>query len=312
MKERKPVNMDNVVITKPHEAAATLAQIADQINGAHDGVEAATRDAVGHARRAGELLLQVKARLPHGQWGPWLDAHFKGSHETAERYMRIAKHWDVVVAQGGRELGIRRALKLIAQDKDAPEGPKASLVTDLPLATEDLDHAGETAPEPKGRGTMSPVEDAVTAQPASAKEKAATTIISGEKDAPQKPVAGGPRKVYDGTGNLVTDPRYNEVFADREEFVELFAIAKKLRERVRQLVERAGGATIHKDSALASFGVVLQELEVRVPHVVCTVCNGNKLVIGNEKKACEACGGAGWLDVFLHGLVATNPKRRKS
>ncbi len=35
----------------------------------------------------GECLLQVKAHLPHGAWGPWLRVEIGWSNQTALNYM---------------------------------------------------------------------------------------------------------------------------------------------------------------------------------------------------------------------------------
>ena len=46
---------------------------------------------MGHAIKAGKLLLQAKAQLPHGQFLPWLESNCWGSARQAQRYMRAAK-----------------------------------------------------------------------------------------------------------------------------------------------------------------------------------------------------------------------------
>jgi len=43
--------------------------------------------------RIGEKLIQVKERLPHGQFGPWLDEEFGWSKRTARRFMHVANHF---------------------------------------------------------------------------------------------------------------------------------------------------------------------------------------------------------------------------
>jgi hypothetical protein len=53
--------------------------------------ERAWRDAVGHAIRAGELLIEAKAQVRHGEWLPWLEANFPFSERTARNYMRLAR-----------------------------------------------------------------------------------------------------------------------------------------------------------------------------------------------------------------------------
>lgn len=39
----------------------------------------------------GERLMEVKARLPHGQFGPWLSAEFAWSQDTAGGFMNVAR-----------------------------------------------------------------------------------------------------------------------------------------------------------------------------------------------------------------------------
>jgi hypothetical protein len=54
------------------------------------------RDAVGHGIRVGQLLVEVKAELRHGEWLPWLAANFPGTARTATRYMQLARESDTV------------------------------------------------------------------------------------------------------------------------------------------------------------------------------------------------------------------------
>jgi len=41
--------------------------------------------------RIGEKLIQVKERLPHGQFGPWLDEEFGWSKRTAQQFMSVPR-----------------------------------------------------------------------------------------------------------------------------------------------------------------------------------------------------------------------------
>jgi hypothetical protein len=50
----------------------TLDTLAREINTEHTACESAANAAVTHAMRAGGLLTEVKGRLSHGEWGPWL------------------------------------------------------------------------------------------------------------------------------------------------------------------------------------------------------------------------------------------------
>lgn len=61
------------------------------INEQHRLAMAHARDAVEHARRAGELLLQIKAELPHGTFLAWLQANVEVTPRQAQRYMAAAQ-----------------------------------------------------------------------------------------------------------------------------------------------------------------------------------------------------------------------------
>jgi hypothetical protein len=52
-----------------------LADLAAQIEREHGFAVSAARNAVEHVVRCGRLLREAKAKLPHGQWLPWLEKH---------------------------------------------------------------------------------------------------------------------------------------------------------------------------------------------------------------------------------------------
>lgn len=85
--------------------------LATEIREEHEQATHAFRRAVQHAVRCGELLEEVKARMPHGAWLPWLDEHFPASRRTAQGYMRLARSQD---AQGIAHLGIAGALRKLS------------------------------------------------------------------------------------------------------------------------------------------------------------------------------------------------------
>jgi hypothetical protein len=63
---------------------------AEEINAEHERAYGKATEALEHARRAEELLLQAKKVLGHGQWLPWLKEHCRFSARTAQGYMRLA------------------------------------------------------------------------------------------------------------------------------------------------------------------------------------------------------------------------------
>lgn len=72
--------------------AASLSRLADEIGREVRAAEDAWRDAVGHAIKAGQLLIEAKSLVRHGDWLPWLEHHFPGSARTASNYMRLARN----------------------------------------------------------------------------------------------------------------------------------------------------------------------------------------------------------------------------
>jgi phage N-6-adenine-methyltransferase len=94
---------------------AITTTIAVDIAREHDLAQQAFEEAVTHAIRCGQLLAEAKDRLPHGQFGRWLDEHFPASRRTAQGYMRMAAH--VEDAQRVAHLGIAGALKEISTPK---------------------------------------------------------------------------------------------------------------------------------------------------------------------------------------------------
>jgi hypothetical protein len=65
--------------------------IATEINRWHDLATEHAAQAVEHAQRAGALLLEVKAMLPHGEFLPWVRANVHVTARQAQRYMAAAQ-----------------------------------------------------------------------------------------------------------------------------------------------------------------------------------------------------------------------------
>jgi len=100
--------------------------------------------AVEHARRAGRLLLQVKAELPRGEFLGWLAANAKFCARTAQRYMNAAaptpKCDRLSHSAKPPKAGSRRAQQIAALDRarhrDEVVAHATYLVAELPAARE--------------------------------------------------------------------------------------------------------------------------------------------------------------------------------
>lgn len=118
--------MDNEMVPNQHQKVTdsdNLATIASAINEEHALAEQYASMAIHRARRAGELLNQAKAQVPHGQWLPWLAANCpKISTRRAQEYMRVVREWPALQAKYAESahLTVNDALELLAKPKPEP------------------------------------------------------------------------------------------------------------------------------------------------------------------------------------------------
>lgn len=124
---------------KPLLASAeptTLEELATRINALdREAAEAeavsinACRSALEMRRQQGEMLLQAKSQLKHGEWLPWLGKHCTVGDRQAQKYMKIAKGWDALIAKANSDafLTIDQAVKMLSAEKEKP--PKEKLPT---------------------------------------------------------------------------------------------------------------------------------------------------------------------------------------
>jgi len=84
---------------------------------------AAAQNFLEHALAAGDALIRAKAQVKHGDWLKWLKS-CDLSADTAERYMKAARHRDELNSARVRNLSLSAALKLVVKKKPV-DGPKA-------------------------------------------------------------------------------------------------------------------------------------------------------------------------------------------
>jgi hypothetical protein len=70
----------------------SLVDLAARIRIEHEATASALKSSVEHAMAAGELLIEAKSQLKHGQWLPWLAEHCVIPERTAHLYMRLARN----------------------------------------------------------------------------------------------------------------------------------------------------------------------------------------------------------------------------
>jgi Protein of unknown function (DUF3102) len=79
-------------LTQDITTSNSLADLAARIRAEHEAVGTAMKRGLKHAIAAGELLIEAKAQLAHGQWLPYLREHCHVPERTAQRYMLLARH----------------------------------------------------------------------------------------------------------------------------------------------------------------------------------------------------------------------------
>jgi hypothetical protein len=97
-----------------------LPELAARIRAEHDATAIAMQRGVDHAMAAGDLLIEAKAQLKHGQWLPWLRDHCAMSERTAQLYMRLAKNRAEIEAnpQRAADLSLRGAVAQLAPESE--------------------------------------------------------------------------------------------------------------------------------------------------------------------------------------------------
>ena len=103
------------------DTSNSLAHLAARIRTEHDAAAESLRDSVRHSMAAGELLIEAKALVDHGQWLPWLRDHCTISERTAQLYMRVAKNRDEIETQmrnGAADLSLNETAALLMLSSD--------------------------------------------------------------------------------------------------------------------------------------------------------------------------------------------------
>jgi hypothetical protein len=110
------------------EASNVLADLAARIRQEHEAAAVAVRHGVEHAINAGDLLIEAKAQLKHGQWLPWLSKHCQIPERTAQLYMRLARHASEI--RNVADLTVRKAIEALAPPQTEEEALAAATLAE--------------------------------------------------------------------------------------------------------------------------------------------------------------------------------------
>ena len=106
----------------PDGFSNSLADLAARINGAHAEVLASLRTTLTKAMAVGDLLIEAKGQVPHGQWLPWLAERCPAlSDRTARHYMRLARNREALAKSANfADLTAQEAAQLLAAPEPVP------------------------------------------------------------------------------------------------------------------------------------------------------------------------------------------------
>lgn len=110
----------NRALAMRHMSGRSLKVLAKDIESYHQAAHRAARVAIDHALRCGEMLLEAKAKVAHGEWLPWLAANTTIGARQAQNYMRLARNKPEIEARKcamDSYLTLREAVALIVEPK---------------------------------------------------------------------------------------------------------------------------------------------------------------------------------------------------
>jgi hypothetical protein len=105
----------------------TLSALAWRIKASHQQCLKALQGSLGHAREAGEFLLQAKKKVRDARrrWEGWVKDNCGFTLSTAQRYMRVAKHYPRLLewVKEPDGLPLTRVLRLLSRGPGQADGP---------------------------------------------------------------------------------------------------------------------------------------------------------------------------------------------
>ena len=211
--------------TSEEEVSKAVVPTAKDINEEAMKARSSALDAIQHAIRCGELLLERKRSMDHGTFMPWIERHCEFAYSTASRYMTAArKHakGEAIPSLGAlfvsgesiTHVDTRKPLQISTTRRDLPtlESPHITAASATKPKSGESQTAGgkaesarETSPAPSATPSESPRE-APAPQAQKSNQAGVTTESAGESHAASASLGaslGGSPPFYTD-GQLVT------------------------------------------------------------------------------------------------------------
>lgn len=165
-----------------NQQLVSLDVLALRINETQASIEQAWGITLDRAREAGELLIQAKKLAGHGNWLPWLETNCHVSASMAEKYVKIAKGWDMLTGKNPEHvpnLSIRDAVKLLAKPRPAKEPEPPTIDAEYTEVVEEAEATPVSTPPdpPTTTKLLDLLEAAFLRIPAPSRGKAVEGVI---------------------------------------------------------------------------------------------------------------------------------------
>jgi protein gp37 len=92
-----------------------LPSLARQINAAHEAAVGSARDAIEHTIEVGNLLIEAKTKVKHGEWQDWVETNCQFSYRMCAKYMGVAKSASRGTFGDDRPKSLRQALEMLSE-----------------------------------------------------------------------------------------------------------------------------------------------------------------------------------------------------
>ena len=117
------------------DMTAGAQRVVEEIRREYELAQTAKQSAIEHAVRCGRLLLAMRARLPYGEFGSWIETRCGIAYSTAARYMTAARRIStgVEISSLSSVFPSGRKANRSREALPAPQAPAAP-PTDVPAA----------------------------------------------------------------------------------------------------------------------------------------------------------------------------------
>ncbi len=157
-----------------------LPGLAREINREHEAAVGSARDAIDHTIAAGNLLIEAKAKVKHGEWQDWVETNCEFSYPVAATYMRVAKNIARNSFGEDRPKSLRQALEMLSESVADARAPEPE-----PVYTDEEEAEDVTGQETDADEEEQEADEADEAEAEAAEQEPETYSLNGNAEPPE-------------------------------------------------------------------------------------------------------------------------------